>query len=412
MKNVDLPDYPVLDSPDTRTMKKLDLLDLCLVVLRRRRLVLLATGLGLLAGVVTAMVLKPSYIGAATILPPQQAQSTAAALIGQLGSLGSLGSLAGGSSLGLKTPSDLYIGMLKSRTISDEIIAAFHLQDVYKEKTMFDLRKRLASHTEIDSGKDGLIHIAVTDHDPNRASELANAYVDDLYKMNSHVAVTEAAQRRVFFDQQVADEKVALQKAEDSLRSLQQRTGLIQLSGQTSETIRSIAERRARIASTQVELQSLLASETEENPDVVRLRRELAELQQQLNSLQSAQGKQVDPGDITLPAGRLPQDSLDYVRQLREVKYHDALYELLQKQEAAARIDEAKSAPIIQVIDRAIPPDKKSGPKRLLISLGGAIGGFILSCLWIFLSFLYENRLPQSAASAGQLRDVVRTGAR
>jgi tyrosine-protein kinase Etk/Wzc len=295
---------------------------------------------------------------------------------------------------------------LKSRTIADEIIGEYHLRSVYQQVSMFDCRKRLASRTEIDSGKDGLIHISVTDHDSNRASELANAYVNDLYTMNSTVAITEAGQRRVFFDKQVAEEKRALQKAEEDLRTVQQKTGLIQLTGQTSETIRSIAERRAKIASTEVELQSLLASETDENPDIIRLRRQLAELRQQLAALQSDRGKQIDPGDITQPAGRLPQDSLDYVRQLREVKYHDTLYELLLKQAEAARIDEAKSAPIIQVIDRALPPDKKSGPKRLLLVIGGALTGFAISCIWVVLSETIRRmkRDPRSMSRIHNMR--------
>ena len=300
----------------------------------------------------------------------------------------------------------MYVGFLKSRTIGEEIVQNYHLADVYKSSTKFELLKTLASHTEIDTGKDGLIHISVSDHDSQRASELANAYVDGLYKMNSNVAVTEAAQRRVFFDRQLAEEKAALTKAEDDLRATQQKTGIIQLSGQAEVVIRSIAQMRAEISSRQVELQSLRTYATDQNPDVARLQQEIATMQAQLAKLENDEQRQAAPGDITVPAGRVPEESLEYARKLREVKYHDTLYELLARQREAARIDEAKSAPIVQVIDRAIPPDKKSGPHRLLLCLGMAFVGFVVACAWILVDagLMRLRRNPESAEKLDRLR--------
>jgi capsule polysaccharide export protein KpsE/RkpR len=278
----------------------------------------------------------------------------------------------------------MYIGFLKSRTIGDDIIDRFKLRQVYKKKTMYELRKKLQAASDIESGKDGLIHIAVKDHDPNRASEIANAYVDELYKMNSNVAITEAAQRRAFFNQQLTEEKNALASAEDDFRNTELKTGVIQLGGQAVEVIRRIAEMRAEIASREVQLQSLRTYATDQNPDVTRLQQEIGAMRAQLSKLESSQ--QEEPGNTSVPAGQVPEASLEYARKLRELKYHESLYELLAKQLEAARIDEAKSAPIIQVIDRAVPPDHKSGPPRLLLILGITCVGLASAIAWVLLS--------------------------
>jgi uncharacterized protein involved in exopolysaccharide biosynthesis len=198
--------------------------------------------------------------------------------------------------------------------------------------------------------------------------------------MNSTLAITEASQRRLFFSQQIDEEKVALNKAEDELAATQLKTGIIQINGQAAVIISTIAQVQAKIATSEVMLKGMLASATEQNPDVQRLHQEIAALQAQLSELQNNQ-KKLAPGDIEVPAGRVPVEALEYERKLRDVKFHEAFFELLAKQYEAARIDEAKSAPLIQVVDRATPPDKKSGPPRVLIVLGFAVAGFIISCL-------------------------------
>jgi len=361
------------------------ILDPLLILARQARLIVCVTAGFLSLGILAAFVLRPTFVATATILPPQQAQSSIAMILGQLGSLG------GASSLNLKTPADLYVGMLKSQTIANELIQQFHLKSVYKQETMVDLQKRLASNSEIEAGKDGLIHIGVTDHDPARASAMANAYVDALYHMTAQVAVTESAQRRMFFDQRVEEEKQALTRAEDGLRAIQQKTGVIQLSDQTAQTIHSIADLRAEVENSQRQLETLLTADTDQNPDVIRARRRLEVMKGQLAALENSQGKQIGEGDITLTSGRLPADSLEYIRQYREVNFHNSLYELLLKQSEAATLDEAKSAPMLQLVDRALPPDKKSGPHRLLLIAGSGLLGLVLSSVWILLSQVYQD---------------------
>ena len=325
-------------------------------------------------------------------------------VMGQLGAL-----LGSGSGMSLKNPADMYVGLLQSRTIADRIIARFSLMSVYRTKRMQDTRAALAKQVNFEAAKDGLIHISVTDHSPQRASDIANAFVDELYAMNSTLAISEAAQRRVFFDQQLKEEKAALAAAEGDLKTTQERTGLIQLSGQAESIIRSIAELRAQISSREVEMEAMRTFATDQNPDVTMLQQEISGLRQQLAKLEDDQ-QRLAPGDTQVPAGRVPADALEYAQKLREVKYHETLFDLLSRQYEAARIDEAKSAPIIQVVDRAVPPDRKSGPHGLLITLGAGVVGFLLACLLAFLQRAWRRlgEAPESAAKLHELEQAVR----
>ena len=380
--------------------------DMLLVLLEARKRIALATVVASLLGVGLSLLVQPTFSATALILPPQAPQSSAAALLGQLGSLSGLGGGAGGL---LKTSADTYAGILRSRTIADRIIRKFGLQSVYHAGKMEDARRALKNHAEFEVAKDGLIEIRVEDRDPRRASDIANAFVDELYATNAELAVSEASQRRVFFDQQLADEKSALTAAESDLKATQERTGLIQLGGQAELIIRSIADVEAQISSRQVQLQAMRTFATDQNPEMAVVEQEIAALRQQLAKLQDDQQRQA-PGETQMPAGRVPAEGLEYARKLREVKYHETLVDLLARQYEAARIDEARSAPVIQVIDRAVPPDKKSGPHRFLITLSFGIIGFCLGCLWAFVrqSVVRMRQVPEAAEKLDRLLSMLR----
>lgn len=386
----------------------INFLDVSLVLARSKRPILITALVMFIAAGLVSLLLKPTFTAVAVIIPPQQQQSVASAMLGQLGSLAELGS--GGSAASLfKNPGELYVGILKSRTIADHLIDTFHLKALYKTKTMTDARARLKSKSDFEAGKDGLITISVTDHNPQRASDIANGYVDELYHLNSNLAISEAAQRRVFFDQELVREKNALAQAENDLANTQQKTGLIQLSGQAQEIIGSIARLQAEIASREVQIQAMKTFATDQNPDAIRAQQEIDSLRNELAKLEDSQSR-LAPGDIQVPAGRVPEVALEYERKLREVRYHEALYNLLTRQYEAARIDEVKSAPLIQVIDRAVPPDKRSGPYRLLIALGSGLLGLLIASAVVIIRNGYRRMksVPETAARLEELRQEFR----
>jgi uncharacterized protein involved in exopolysaccharide biosynthesis len=379
-----------------------DLFDVLLVLSEARRSITIWVVIFLALGGMYSLVADPTFSAIAIILPPQQGQSFSSKMMDQLSPLMAL---AGTS---VRNPADLYIGILESRTIADHLIENFHLQKLYKTKKMEDARLALRRNSSFLASKDGLIHIIVDDHDPNRASEMANAYVDELYSMNSHLAITEAAQRRVFFDQELADEKNALNNAENDLKQTAEKTGVIQLGGQAESIVGALARLRAEIASREVQLSSMRTFATDQNPDAVRVQQEINALRDQLSKLEG------DPRNpqltLGIPAGQVPAITLEYLRKLREVKYHESLFELLSKQYEAARIDEAKAAPIIQVVDRAVPPDKKSGPHRLFVTLGCGFIGFFAGSL--LATIIHATRraaeIPEYAVKIARLRSGFR----
>jgi len=392
----------------TATENRIDLLTLLLILARTKRRVILLTVGGLAVGIVLSLVLRPTFTATATILPPQQSTSSAAALLGQPG--GSLSAAAGlgGGVFGLKSPADMYIGILESRTVADNVIAACNLRQRYKTKTLFDTEVALQRHSIFESGKDNLIHLSVKDIDPKVASDIANSYLDQLYDMNSKLEVSEASQRISFYERRLEEEKQALSNAEEALRNIQQKTGVIQFSGQAASIINAIAQARADLARREVALQSAEAYASEENPEVIRLQREIAATKSHVAELEKSQ-QSMQPGQLQIPGGQLPEAALQYERQARELKVHETLFNLLTRQSEAAKLDEAKSAPILQIVDRAIPPDKKSGPSRKLLALGFGAFGFLLGVSWGLVELYLERlrRVPEQLQKLDEIQTAL-----
>jgi len=273
--------------------------------------------------------------------------------------------------------------MLRSRTAEDALIRRFDLLRVYRDKKMSDGRRDLEDATSIVLGKEGFVTISVEDKDRSRAPQIANAYVEQLRKLTQDLAVTEAGQRRLFFERQLELAKNKLADAEQALKETEQKTGLIQLDGQAKAIIESVVKLRALMAAKEVELHAMRLFSTEQNPDVMLGEQELSGLRAQLALLEKQGG---GPGNVQVPVGNVPEAGLQYVRKLREVKYAETIFEILAKQYEAARLDEAKTAAIIQVLDPAIEPDRKSSPPRTWIVVIVTLLGFFGSAGYLLLA--------------------------
>lgn len=367
-----------------KSSKDVSLLDLLIVIGERKRFLAISTvTAGILALAVTLLI-PNRYTATTTVLPPQQGSSSlSATLLSQVSSLGALGALAGGN-LGVKNPADITIALLKSRSVEDAMIRRFDLMKLYKDKKLSDARKDLENHTSIDSNiKDGVIHIEIEDHDPQRASEMANAYVDEYRKFSQHLAITEAGQRRVFFEQQLVDAKNNLAGAEEALKASQQKSGMIQLDSQAKALIESVAALRAQIVAKEVQIRSLSLSETPSNPDIVMAHEQLGALQSQLRQLGGTESSA--DTDLIVPRGKIPEAGMDYVRKLRDVKYNELIFELLAKQFELAKLDEAREGAVIQVVDPAVAPDRKSFPKISLIVPAATVVWILLALFGILM---------------------------
>lgn len=366
---------PVAEDEESR----IDLFELFRTLDRGRRTIL-ATSLAILAvATIIAFLLPFQYTSTFSFIPPSSSSggSMAAALAGQLSGFG-------GDALGLgKSSVDQYAGILKSRSIASKLVKQFDLVSVYEVKKESQAEKVLKSYTTIATDpKSSIITVSVKARSPAFARDLANAYMDALRETNGRLALSQSSQRRLFFEQQLAKEKDKLADAEVNLKETEEQSGLIAPVGQTQSQILTIADIRAQIAGRQVQLAALRQSATDQNPELIRLKTEIEDLQGQLSRLYKGGGNE---STAAIPNSKVPALQLEYVRKTREVKYHEALFEMLAKQYESARLDESKDAPVLQVLDPPSYPDMKSAPKRMFIMLGGLIFGFIAGCVWVLV---------------------------
>lgn len=383
---------------------EISLLDLSIVLAKHKRIVL---GVPFAAAILVAafsLFLPNIYTGTARILPPQQSASAASALLSQLS--GAFGGLAGAAAGALgRNPNDLFVGMLKSRTVADNLIARFDLKKIYQQELQSAARLALQGSTSIVAGRDSIITIEVDDKDPKRAAELANAYVDELMKLTKVLAVTEASQRRLFFERQLEQAKDNLTAAEISARQGLQKGGLAQVDAQGRSMIEVTARLRAQISVKEVQIGAMRTFAAEGNPELQRTQQELEALRRELARVEgSSPIAAVKKGEGAGGSG------LDNLARLRDVKYYEFLYELLAKQYELAKIDEAKDSTVVQVMDKALEPDRKSKPKRLQIVLISAFGALFASILWVLVrdAAARAKAIPERASRLQTLREHLR----
>lgn len=387
----------------------ISLLDHLITLLENRRFIGLFVLGAVLIATIVAFLLPVQYEAKIVLLPPAQNSSLGSSLLGQLGNMGALGSLASlaTGNLGIKNPADMYVALITSRTVEDAMIQRFNLMQEYHEKRLSDARKALERRTTVTAGnKDGLIRLSVEARNPARAAELANAYVEEFRKLSASLAITEAARRRLFFEKQLQETKDQLTVAEDAMTKMQQTTGVLEIDSQARSLIESAAVLRAQVAAKQVQVEGMRAYAAENNPDLILAKQELAALQAQLARIA---GSQQDPGsDINLSKGRVTQAGMEYLRRYRELKYQEAVYELLAKEFEIAKLDEAREGSIVQVVDNAVPPDQKSSPHRTLIVLGAALLAFVIATFWVNVRqrFKVASQLPENRHRLHVIRDL------
>jgi uncharacterized protein involved in exopolysaccharide biosynthesis len=336
------------------------LLDLALPLAQHWKLLLIGPLLAGLVALGLTYLIKPIYTSRTVFLPPQQQQSAAAAALAQLGALSGL---VGGAS-GLKSPADQYVALLQSTTIADRLIDEFKLMQVYDTKYRFEARKKLAVNTRIALGrKDALITVEVEDTDPQRAAAIANRHVHELRHMTSQLALTEAQQRRAFFEEQLKKTRDDLAKAQTALEASGFSAGALR--AEPRAAAEGYARLRAEATAAEVRLQTLRRGLSESTPEV----------QQALATLGALRGQ--------LARSEAPNDlngGPDYVGKFREFKYQETRFELFSRQYELARLDESREGALVQVVDVAQPAEWKSKPKRGLIALSAtALAGLALA---------------------------------
>ncbi len=367
---------------------EISLLDLLQTIVDNLRLLILAPLAVGLAALSISFAIAPTFTAQTSFLPPQQQQGMAASM---LASLGALGGLAGAAS-GLKNPADQYVAFLQSNSLEDALIERFKLMSRYEADFKQDARKTLETHVKIASGKNGLITISVDDKDPKFAADLANAYVQELTFLLGRLAVTEAQQRRQFFEKQLEQAKKKLAQAELALSV----TGVSSnvLKSNPASAVAAVAGLQAQVTVQEVKLGAMRGYLAETAPDFKQALAELVNLRAQLAKL----SKDNDP------QGRAGQG--DYVSAYREFKYQETLFELFAKQFEMAKVDESREGAVIQVLDVATPAERKSKPKKALIAVIAAMSAAFALLLFVFVRQALRSTAldPQSAKKMTQLQ--------
>lgn len=371
------------------------ILDVALILAKRKFLIVGFPVVAALASIGYSLSLPNIYTATAKILPPVQSQSTASAILAQIGGIaGAAGSAAGFG----KNPSDLYVAMLKSRTVLDNLIQRFKLDEYYGGKLASNTRKLVERQTVLTASKEGIITIEFDDRDPKRAAEIANAYIEELAKLTNVLAVTEASRRRLFFERQFTQAREYLVQAEAAARVALDKGGIANIEVQGRALLETTAKLRGEIAGKEIQIASMRAFAADKNPNLLKAQQELAAMTRGLAKIEG-NASASDTGDSNV-AG------LANLRLIRDLKYREAVYELLARQFEAAKIDEAKEGAIIQVVDRAIEPDRKSKPKRaqmvMMATLVGGIFGVVLA--FVLEAIERAKRNPATARRLGDLR--------
>jgi uncharacterized protein involved in exopolysaccharide biosynthesis len=374
--------------------RELDLFAYVLLLLSHLRFIALCGVVAFLAMTVAMLLVKPRFAATAVMIVPQN-NAGAAALSAKLSATGANLDLLGGGY-------ELYADILKSRTVADRLIKDFDLMKEYGARDLPQAEFVLGSVTRVETQREGVLRVTVQDHDAKRAADLANDYLHQLDVLNSQLALTAVGQERAFFEREMVAEKDRLADAEVALEQNQESYSGLSPEAEATADLSALEATRVQLRTAEVRLGALLTSETDANPDVIRTRSEIAGLSAQLNALQHGKSS----AETGTPTKAVPEQTLQYTRRLRDVKFHEALFEALEREYEAAKQQEAKSPSIVEVLDPAVPALHKAWPPRtaycLIAAVGGLIAGMLLVTLKAFV--LAYTQAPQNRAQLDALK--------
>ncbi|GFE60879.1 Wzz/FepE/Etk N-terminal domain-containing protein [Geobacter sp. AOG2] len=392
--------YEIQNQNPLSEEEEINLLELLQIIVRRKSVIIKICTAAVIVAVCYSLSLKNIYTASAKILPPQK--ESGGGLSALLSQAGGLASLAGGLG-GLGGSTDLYLGILKSRSVADAVIKQLNLQKEFEAKNIDETRKRLEGAVKFKAGKDGIISIDADSKDPQKAAQLANSFVDELGRRSVELNLSKAGAERMFLEKRLEVVKQDLRNAENDMKTFQEKYKTFKVDSQATAAIEGIARLKAEIVTKEAQLASLSNSMTDENSEIKALRAGISLLKNQLASMSGSDGNNVIPA-----IGNLPALGVEYVRKMRELKTQEAIFEQLTKQYEVAKISEAKDSSSIQVLDEAVVPLKKSKPKRSLIVMLAAITAFFASIFIVFIQEYLSKLPPEDAAIIRDIKNSLR----
>jgi tyrosine-protein kinase Etk/Wzc len=389
----------------TNEETEINMVEFLFFLVRQKRLIVGGTFAFALLTLTLCFIVSPIFTGTTTVLPPPSSGASAATQL--------IGSMAGGAAgmlLGASLPpssGDLLVGLLADNAVLDPIIDRFDLMKVYDLKTRVATRQMLTDKIlKAEKGStSGIVSISVDDKDAQRAADMANAFAEQLKKVLETLAVTEAGMRRIFFDRELKKAFDDLGRAEAAMQGFQESTGAIKVEDQAMAILQGVAAIKSTIVAKEVQLQVMKTYASANNPDLRRAEQELHALKEQMRRQEEKHDNTFF--DPLMSTGQLPSVGAEYVRKMRDFKYRETVYELIAKQYEVARLDEAREAVVVQVIQTAIPPDKNTKPNViLLVALSIVLGGVLFTLVALGKeSFRKASERPENEQRVQELKN-------
>lgn len=385
------------EKPDTSKEFEINLLDVAIILVRHKKLILIATLLTTVVALIINIREPDFYTADAKFLPPQSMSSTSAIL-----GLDGLGLAMSG---GAGRTGDIYVAMLKSRTMQERINNRFSRRGEYSSKSSATTEGEINAKMSVNVGKDGIYVIEVIDIDPKRAAMLADGYIEELKLLNDTVTASESFQKAKFLEAQVLRAKETLLAAQAKLNTIQVKDKSMQLQGYADQalegyvlkSISEISQLKMQVKSKEIQLSVLSASTTSQNPEYIRLQQEIGALKQQIGISENN----------AVSAGRLSESQLDYVKRFRELKYSEAIYNQLVGQREMSKAVDTEAGSTIRIIDAAVVPKYKSGPYRIRNVMIASLCGVLLAMVLSFIIEAYNRakKIPESNAKIQYLQN-------
>jgi capsule polysaccharide export protein KpsE/RkpR len=379
--------------------------EIATMLLQRWRILAAATGLGCLLALGFAWWIPNQYTSTAQLMPPDPQSLSSTSMLSALTGLSYISPSMGGLMMNTRTAGGTTIGILSSRTALDDIINRFDLRRVYHCEFYFDARNRLLAQTTFtEDKKSGLVTISVLDEDPNRARDIAAAYVDELDKLLNRVSASSARRERVFLEQRLKSIKDELDASSIALSQFSSRNATLDIQKQGQATVEEASRIEGELITAQSELSGLKANLADDNPRVRAVRARINELQSRLRKLSGegeiANGSDLKADEMFPSVRKLPLLGVTYYDLYRQVTMQENIYEALTKQYELAKVQEAKEVPPIKVLDEPVPAETKSSPHRRVIILLGTWIGTLAGISWIVASWWWKSTDSSHPAKA------------
>lgn len=363
------------------------------IIKKYKRVIAVVTGAALVLSVIVSLLLPKVYVARTSVLPPAGESSLGLNVASRI--TGDLGSLAEGV-IGGQSKADLWVGILKSRNVKEAVADRLGLMGHYRSDSMEKVVRALGERVSMRKDKNEIISLIAEDSEPEMAASIANAFIEELDRVNRDIVMTSGKRSRIFVEERLAQARQDLTEVEEELKAFQEANNAVKLDDQAFVIMEAIGAVKGELMAREIELQTLLSYATRSNPRVQILKAQIDETRSRLRELEGGGNPNGDKG-IFIPTKEMPSLALRYARLLRKAKTQETLFELLVKQYEMSKIMEVKDSPTVQVLDVAKVPERRDRPKRRQIVMISVIGGALFSVLLAF--FLeYAERLRKAVA--------------